>query len=302
MTAPAPAIATCSMADPPPRFSLVVATLGRADELRQLFRSLQTQDCTDFEVIVVDQNADDRLVPIIGAFAPTMPIRHVRAPMRNSSFARNAGVPYCTGDITAFPDDDCIYPAKILSFVADAFASDPQLGILTGPAITPTGKLGSGRWAPSRTLIGMNNAFTTVICFNMFLRRESLAQAGGFDEALGVGAEFGSCEENDLVVRSVLAGVKAVYDPTLRVVHPDKRMTPTAVARAFRYGTGVGYVLRKHRFSVSAVAIFLIRPLGGALVSLLRLRPTQAAYYWQTLRGRLYGWRAGRNVITRVTR
>ncbi len=290
------------MADPPPRFSLVVATLGRAAELRLLFHSLQAQDYTNFEVIVVDQNADDRLVPIIDAFTPTMLIRHIRAPVRNSSCARNAGLPYCSGDITAFPDDDCIYPPNVLSAVDRAFTADPELGILTGPASTPAGKLGSGRWAPSRTSIGMNNAFTTVICFNMFLRRDILVRAGGFDEVLGVGADFGSCEENDLVVRSVLAGAKAVYDPALRVMHPDKRMTPTAVARAFRYGTGVGYVLRKHQFSVWAVATFLIRPLGGALVSLLRLRPAQAAYYWQTLLGRVYGWRAGRNASMRETR
>ncbi len=283
-----------------PRFSLVVATLGRVDELHPLFASLVAQHAS-VEVILVDQNPDDRLVPVVAAFAPALPIRHVRADVRNSSYARNAGLAHCTGAIVGFPDDDCVYPAGTLDFVDQAFAADPGLGVLTGPAAAPEGGLGSGRWEAARGPIGMDNAFTTVICFNLFLRREVLARLGGFDEALGVGAAFGACEENDLVIRAFRGGAAALYDPALRVVHPDKRLTPTALARAFRYGAGFGYVLRKHGFPAATVARFLLRPLGGALLSALRGRGLEGAYYRETLRGRLYGWRMGRRAAS-VTR
>lgn len=281
------------MADP--RFSLVVATLGREAELRPLFASLVAQGAS-LEVILVDQNQDDRLVKVVAEFAGLLPIRHVRAEVRNSSFARNAGLPHCRGAIVGFPDDDCVYPAGTLEFVAREFA-DPGLGVLTGPAEAPGGGLGSGRWAAARAPIGRDNAFTTIICFNLFLRRDVLARIGGFDEALGVGAEFGACEENDLVIRAIAAGARALYDPALRVVHPDKRLTPAALARAFRYGAGFGYVLRKHRFPLAVLARFLLRPLGGALLSLLRGRGLDCAYYRETLRGRLYGWREGHNAV-----
>ena len=276
-----------------PRFSLVVATLGRVDELRPLFASLAAQLGQRFEVILVDQNPDDRLLPVVAEFAG-LGIRHIRAEVRNSSFARNAGLPYCIGDIVGFPDDDCVYPDGTLAFVDREFREDGTLGVLTGPAAAPGGGLGSGRWAKGRAAIGRDNAFTTVICFNLFLRRDLLLQIGGFDEALGVGAEFGSCEENDLVIRAFSSGAIARYEPTLRVVHPDKRLTEAALARAFRYGAGFGYVLRKHRFPLSDIATYLVRPFGGVVVSLLRGRRLNAAYYWQTLLGRLYGWRKGR--------
>jgi len=281
----------------PPRFSLVVATLGRVEELRPLFASLAAQSGQRFEVILVDQNPDDRLVPVITEFA-ALGIRHLRAEVRNSSFARNAGLACCSGEIVGFPDDDCVYPDGTLALVDRAFREDPTLGVLTGPAAAPGGGLGSGRWAEGRAAISRRNAFTTVICFNLFLRRDVLERIGGFDEALGVGAEFGSCEENDLVIRAFSCGAVARYEPSLRVVHPDKRLSEAALARAFRYGAGFGYVLRKHRFPLSAIATYLARPLGGAILSLLRGRWLNVAYYWQTLMGRLYGWRKGRRAST----
>lgn len=44
-----------------PRFSLIVATIGRTAEFSVLLESLAGQETRDFELIVVDQNPDDRL-------------------------------------------------------------------------------------------------------------------------------------------------------------------------------------------------------------------------------------------------
>ena len=44
-----------------PEISLILATVGRTDELTRMFESLATQTFSDFEVVVVDQNEDDRL-------------------------------------------------------------------------------------------------------------------------------------------------------------------------------------------------------------------------------------------------
>jgi hypothetical protein len=115
---------------------------------------------------------------------------------------------------------------------------------------------------------------------------------GGFDEAMGPGARFGSAEGNDLVCRAMAAGHAAHYEPSLRVIHPDKRLTPEAVARAERYGLGLGFALRRHGVTAGTWAPLMYRPLGGVLVSLLRGRRLHARYYWATFQGRLAGFRA----------
>jgi GT2 family glycosyltransferase len=272
------------------RFSLVVATLGRVDELRALFDSLVAQGRNDFEVILVDQNADERLAPVVAAFAGRMDIMRLRFARPLLSAARNAGSAFARGAIVGFPDDDCVYPAEVLDAVDAAFSGVPALGVLTGVARAPEGGLGSGRWSAERGPITLAKVWTQVIAFNLFLRRDVLERIGGFDERLGVGVVHGSCEDTDLVIRALRAGAVGLYDPALAVVHPDKRLTKVAAARAFRYAAGFGYVLRKHDYGLAAIATYLVRPAGGMAASLLRLRFLACVYYWRTLCGRAYGY------------
>ncbi len=273
-------------------FSLVVATRGRDAELAALFDSLLAQGRSDVEVIVVDQNADERLAPVIAAYEGRLPLLWRRSAVANACHARNLGLGLARGGIVGFPDDDCTYPPGLLDRISAAFAADPALALLTGPAASPEGGLGSGRWRAEAGAITAANVWTSVIEFNLFLRREVALAMGGFDERLGPGTPYGSAEGNDLVLRAVRAGHAARYEPGQLVVHPDKRLTPVAVERAALYGRGLGFVLRRHAVPAGIWLPFLIRPLGGALLGLARGRVLAARYYWATLRGRLAGFTA----------
>jgi glycosyltransferase involved in cell wall biosynthesis len=274
------------------RFSLIVATRGRTRELSELFDSLLAQQRTDFEVIVVDQNEDDRLAPIVAAFRDRMPLIRQRSARPNACHARNLGLSLSHGEVVAFPDDDCLYPPDLLARVDGAFAVDPALQVLTGPAASPEGGLGSGRWRQEAGEITPANVWTSVIEFNLFLRRDAALSLGGFDERLGPGTPYGSAEGNDLVLRAIRAGHRAVYDPGQRIVHPDKRLTPVAVERAQVYGTGLGFVLRRHGVTTRVWLPFFIRPLGGVLVNAMKGNMLAARYYWASFRGRLAGFTA----------
>jgi glycosyltransferase involved in cell wall biosynthesis len=276
------------------RFSLIIATLGRVEELQALFRSLASQIFQDFEVIVVDQNSDERLAWTDEAGPYAFRVTRIRSSRHHSSHARNIGLRESAGDIVAFPDDDCIYPGDLLARVDRAFRDQPDLGVLTGPAAAPGGGLSSGRWQKEACEISVDNVWNCAIEFNIFIRRSVATAIGGFDEQLGVGGTFGSAEGNDLVLRALHAGWQGWYDTTQIVVHPDKTLSPIAVKRAFAYGAGLGYALRKHDVPVRIWLKFMIRPLGGCVVNLARGQLMNAEYYWCTLRGRLYGFVAYR--------
>jgi hypothetical protein len=135
-----------------------------------------------------------------------------------------------------------------------------------------------------------------VVSTTLFLRRTAIERVGPFDETLGAGADtpWGSSEELDYVLRALAAGCRLYYEPTLVVVHPQHppAEAPEAPARAFRYGAGVGRVLRKHRVPRWWAAYLVVRPLGGVVLSAVHGRPAGVRYYWAGFRGRVAGWRA----------
>lgn len=108
------------------KFSLIMGTLGRTAEVGRFLASLQRQDHSEFELIIVDQNPDDRLGSLIADYSRYFSIVWLDSP-KGLSRARNIGLAQITGDVVAFPDDDCWYPDGLLSYVASRFERDAQL-------------------------------------------------------------------------------------------------------------------------------------------------------------------------------
>jgi glycosyltransferase involved in cell wall biosynthesis len=277
-----------------PLFSLIVTTIGRTDELDRFIVSAATQDYKNIELIIVDQNKDDRLRAVVAKHSPSLNIRHISS-AQGSSRGRNAGLALARGELVAFPDDDCEYPPGLLKRVCAFFLNHSSTDILTGMARDWDG-VPVGRWDDQTGPLERANVWRRGIAFAMFLRREAMDRIGKFDEHIGpgCGTPMGAGEETDVLIRGIDLGLRTFYDPSLVVLHPNKQFTDFGVARAFGYAAGMGYVLRKNACSRSQLLQMVVRPLGGALISLLRGRPHQARYHALTLKGRLWGYFRGR--------
>ena len=125
-------------------FSLIVATLNRVTELDRFLVSLEEQSYRDFEVVVVDQNPDDRLVPML-ALHPRLAIRHLRSE-RGLARARNVGLRAARGDIIAVPDDDCWYSEDCLMRVSEWFERFPEYSLLSTCSRDEAGVEVASRW------------------------------------------------------------------------------------------------------------------------------------------------------------
>jgi GT2 family glycosyltransferase len=268
-----------------PSFDLVVATVGRTDELTRLLDSIEAQEYERKRVIVVDQNEDGRVAEIVAGRGHT--VHHMRAE-RGLSRARNVALPLLEADVVAFPDDDCVYPAELLAEVAARFAGDPSLDGISGRAEDARGS-SSASWETDRAVLTLDNLWNRANAATIFLRRELVARVGRFDERLGLGSgeAWSSGEETDYLIRAVQAGGRIEYDPALVVRH-DVRLDDARVGR--RDGASVGYLLRKHRYPLRVLVRMLVRPVGGAALALARLDFSRARYYWATLRGRIEGY------------
>jgi len=273
------------------KVSLILATRTRVAEIARFLRSLTRQGYDRLEVIVVDQNEDDRLEAALEEHNPFFPILHLRSEA-GLSRARNLGMSTARGDIVAFPDDDCWYPDGFLARVVSEFQARPSVDGLTGRSGDGQGKPSGGSFSSCPGRVDVENVWKKGISYTIFLRSLVCAAVGPFDEELGVGAQtpFGSGEETDYLIRAVKLGFNIQYRPDLVVFHPNPKLyNHSHRAKAFRYGAGMGRVLSKHRYNLCFSLYNLMRPLGGAILSLLTLRPRKAAYHLAIAGGRASG-------------
>lgn len=278
-----------------PTLSLVVSTLGRSVELITLFQSLERQDAKSFEVIVVDQNDDDRIVPIVDMFSKTLTIRHLRKDgLLGLNRGRNQGWKAALGRYVLFPDDDCWYPPTFLSH-GMALAEKSDADFVTGRAADAGGRDVNGRYASAAHDITRQNAWVSGIEWVLFVRRACITQLGGFDENIGAGAaspwQAGDLQE--LLLRGLKCGLRGVYDPTLighhaelDIITPDDKM----IVKGRGYARGMGYVLRKSGFSVLSAGYWAFRSVANLAIALVRGKPDQARYYLNLAIGRMEGY------------
>lgn len=289
------------------RFSLILGTVGRTDELDACLGSLRAQTLGDFELIVVDQNPDDRLASVLAPYEGSFPILHLRPEERGLSRAKNLGLSRASGEIVGFPDDNCRYPPDLLERVDRFLAGHPGVAGVCGRSVDEEGKDSNLRFDVRRGPIDRFNVWRRAMAYSIFLRAPA-ARSTRFDEELGPGAgtPWWAADEIDYLLRVLGRGASLLYNPDLVAIHPQpiSGYDRAAMRRAYHYGCGMGHVLRKHRYPLPFVAKMLFHPLKNAALALTEREPPRAKYLWSTFQGRLAGLlpRApGRSAGTRRT-
>jgi glycosyltransferase involved in cell wall biosynthesis len=271
------------------RFSLVLATVGRTLELGRFLMHLDRQSYRKFELIVVDQNSDNRLTPLITVYREHFPVIHCKS-ATGLSRARNIGLARAVGDILAFPDDDCWYPEDLLERVATLFSDNPGWDGITGRPIDRS----FSRYHTVSGPVDKANVFRRSTSFTIFIRSRVAGKVGGFDESLGLGTESGriAAEETDYLIRALSARYRIFYNADLFVFHQEPKVLydDKFNKKALGYNLAFGYLLRKHRYSVRYVFKTWLRAAGGVLVSVLGFKWAKARYHYYVLRGRIAGW------------
>lgn len=274
------------------KFSLIVATFGRTEEPRRLLDSLRAQTYKNFQVLIVDQNPDDRIKGVIASAGQGLDILYLSSE-RGLSRARNVALRFVNGDVVAFPDDDCWYPPNLLERVAAIFSANPDLGGLTARAADENGNAIKG-YRRRRCELNRISLWTAATSWTIFIRKSVVEAVGEFDERLGVGSSQGlnSGEEMDYLARAMELGFRIRYFPELYVHHPPpvKDLGPAAIAKVYTYSLGYGYVLGKHKYPVWYVIYRSVRPLVGAVVQAIKLNFAKCNFHFNIFVGRISGW------------
>lgn len=276
--------------------SMVASTLGRSDEMTRLLDSLCAQDDDDFELIVVDQNADDRLVPVLAPYLDKLSIKHVRTDLRGLDRGRNLGASHATGNWIMFPDDDSWYPPEFLKTLRGLIAAEPA-DIYSGRSLNSDGEEIMVRFLQDDAEISRQNIWKVLIEWVIVFRMQTYRDAGGFDDNLGVGSGtmWSSGEGQDLVLRCLAKGARGLFRRSLFGYHPEHKeslTTPAMIRKMYSYSVGFGFVMRRHGFSVRAMLPSIVRPLLGMVIYTVTGRFGMASRSKSILMGRIDGWRS----------
>lgn len=289
--------ATGSITAVNPKLSLIVSTFGRSAVLGRVLESLDRQTFRDFEVIVVDQNVDDRTLPLINRLW-NFELSHLRCPgVRGISAGRNVGWRAARGGIVLFPDDDCWYPSGFLTEGLRRFeASGAQL--LSGRAAAEDGRSINGRYARTARAITPINVWICQMEWVTFIDRAWIDRIGGFDEGIGIGSAspWQAAEGPDLILRALAKGEACFFDPELCGHHEEietRAPEPPTVRKLYDYARGMGFVLRRHGAGLPAIAYWAARPMFNALRYALVGQFARARCYLSVARGRVEGYTSG---------
>jgi glycosyltransferase involved in cell wall biosynthesis len=243
--------------DQPVQISVLIPTRERPQQLDACVKSVLASDHKSFEVIVIDQSSE----PYTCIQDPRLHVHH--SPPRGKSAALNAAMERASGQLFAFTDDDCTVCPDWLTRGHELLEARREVDLIYGallaiphnpslwyvPAFSP-GQLEVVSGAAKARLRGGAGA-------NMFARRQLFDRIGGFDDAIGPGAPFKSCEEYDIYYRALRGGAKVLRDPENAVLHWGKRAHSDGSCQRLLndYFYGEGAVLAKHVRSGDLVAL-----------------------------------------------
>jgi ADP-heptose:LPS heptosyltransferase/glycosyltransferase involved in cell wall biosynthesis len=277
------------------RVSLVVPTVNRTVELRRLLESLVEQEFKDFEALVVDQNCDDRIIPVLEPYQAQLCIYRIATPeKRGISSAKNDGWRRARGDIIVFPDDDCWYPPWFLRKGLQLLETSGA-ALVSGRIANECGHTINARVSHHAQFITRRTVWTTQSEAATLYRRELLERLGGFDEKLGIGSSspWQAAEGPDLILTAIAYKFVCYYDPSLYGFHREYDLDSPAggmLAKGRHYARGMGYVLRRHRFGLFNLLYWASRPLLTLFAAAASGRFYRAHHSLFVSVGRIEGW------------
>lgn len=273
------------------KFSLVLATYGRLEEVGYFFESIKNSDynLNYIEVIVVDQNDKISLDETIKQYSSSFNIKHIKSDVKGLSKNRNIGINIASGKYIAFPDDDCKYMKDTLKNVEQYFESNKDIYGVMGRIIDENGEDCIRNWPAKELNITKSNFYTKLSSITLFKRNESEKQY--FNEMLGVGAPYGSNEDANMIYKSLKSGRKIKYFPNIVLFHP-KPPENIDIDKVYNYGLGFG-ALCKDNLDINMILLFMkviIYHTLKLIISVTKFNKNEVKLRYRYIKSRINGF------------
>lgn len=243
----------------PVKYSLIVPTFGRPDEVDEFLDSLTRQRYRQFEVIIADGTPKKSLREITDKYQGQFPLLFLYEEYLPVSDARNLGAKEARGDYFIFLDSDCIIPEHYLEAADKAITENP-CDLFGGPDaahgdFTPVQKAISYSMTSLFTTGGIRGRKTHVGTyhprgFNMGISRRAFETVSGYDTTFKCG------EDIDLSIRIIRAGFPSRLIPEAYVYHKRRTDFRKFFKQVFRFGAARINLKVRHKNELKLAHLF----------------------------------------------
>ncbi|VEP18324.1 putative glycosyltransferase [Hyella patelloides LEGE 07179] len=211
-----------------PLVSIILILYNRAELTLSCLHSLLHQNFTNYEVIIVDNNSEDRTKELLAK----IPRAKIIFNEENKHFllAANQASGVAAGQYLLFLNNDTQILGDSLNSAIETISSDPDIGAVGGKIILPDGTLqeaGSIIWQDGSCL-GYGRGDNPQASQYMFTREVDYCSGAFLLTPRQLFFELGSFnilyqpayyEETDYCVKIHKAGKKVIYDPNVTIFH-----------------------------------------------------------------------------------
>ncbi len=283
------------------KISLILCTLGRIEEVKTFLEHAKHFTFTNFEIIIADQNNDNRIENIINLIGETpYKIIHLKTPI-GLSRSRNTCIPYAQGQIIAFPDDDCLYEKNTLEKVDFFFKEYEDTKILITKWVNPD----INGFQPHKNIkshfIKNPKEIFSFMSSGIFVQKNVFKDIKCFDENIGLGSGtiFKGGEDCDFLIRCFNHSYKIYYSSGIIFYHPwkgiDKYSSKNIIKKYLKdieySGASDIYVIIKNFSKIKSIRIILNNILMMLLLFLIR-NSLNAKIHYHRVKGFIKGYLA----------
>jgi glycosyltransferase involved in cell wall biosynthesis len=231
-----------------PQITILTPSLSNHDVMEAHFEWFYELNNFNIELIIIDQNVEPSQF-LTKKSTEISRFIYMHNSDKGLSKNRNVGAKLASGNYILFLDDD----ARFNNGMADSLLLsivNSNYDIVLCSIVDNEGALTSYTPFTEECLVQVKSVEGRVNS-NGILAKRNIVTQHQFDEKMGVGSIYGSCEEIDFVVRTIIAGGKVIYTPSNKITHPPKEYD---TRKAFNYGIGHGYFTSKLFFQYPPIA------------------------------------------------
>lgn len=226
------------------RINLIMPTVGRTSEVLEYIDSLEcsSRDLQGVHLFIYNQN-DSLCKDLKNYNFKNFNGVIAHSKRKGLSINRNIGLQAAEKGVFGFPDDDCLYYPETLTQVLKFFHENNDVDVVIGRIFDRTSNKNIIKdWPAKEKKLTKFNFYQLASSVTIFLREKPSSL---FDERLGAGTNYGSCEDPDFLYCLLKQEKNIIYTPTIEVWHPETDYRSISRDKVYSYARGFGAFIKK---------------------------------------------------------